>query len=107
LLWEFVQTGKYTLPLSDTFPKEIDPLQRDKYNLDKIYKFDISYGLEKISGYTDGFAAQFIVDEKRILVRPFYSYESGSINSREKMASNFLDFLIERNLDIELTSKLL
>ena len=76
-----------------------------------IYKFDIhvNHAMQTSNPkYGEwqalGSGAQFIFDEKRIILRAFYplniQYYRYSVNQRERIADDFLDFLIEKGIEI-------
>ena len=89
----------------------------DPYDPSKIYKFDLLYSLislkdidftkpenEKLGKiYALGAAAQFVVDEEKVILRAFYPFGEESRYSRqqrERLADDFLDFLIEEKFNI-------
>ena len=78
--------------IRDRFPKEIDHSGNFIYDTERVYAFDISYWTNSSDELLKPHNAQFVV-EKRIIIRPFYSHQSRSIESRERMADDFLEYI--------------
>ena len=96
LLKKYIDSHKLGRDFRDEFPREIDPNEISKYSYkpNQIYQFDLSMDL-----HYNG-CAQFIVDSEKIILKPFYSLQQYSVNQREIIADDFLNFLIENNIDI-------
>ena len=90
----------------------------DPYDPSKIYKFDLLYSLISLKDvdfsnpenerlgeiYALGANAQFVLDEEKVILRAMYPQllkdNRYSWRQRERLADDFLDFLIENGIDI-------
>ena len=83
-LQEFVNSNLLYVDYRDKFPDEFN------YEPTKTYEFDITY-FKRINGkFSESGGAQFIIDDNKIILRPFYPNQSFSISQREKISNIFL-----------------
>ena len=83
----------------DGFPREISPDSPARYYPDQIYKYDITTpALDPKRRFG---CAQFIVDEAKIILRPFYPTEDYSVEQRDLILEDFVLYLSETNTIFE------
>jgi hypothetical protein len=93
---------KVSVDYRDKFPRQIVKDSPVYFYKDRVYKYDLQLIPESIGG--DG-GATFIVDSEKIILRPFYSAESFSVNQRNVILDDFTNYLKKINKNFEKFSK--